>query len=281
MESFPPPDYTSHPFDKYFLPKDFIWISLRTSKGCYWRKCIFCPSHRHVIANHQQASAEYTFYAVKTVMEQIGIRNIGFVEEASNPEVLEGLAQRIIDSKLSLNWATNIKLLPDITHERCVAYKRSGCFRFNFGLETYNDRLLTFLRKGITTKSIDFALSNISWAGITSLAYMMVGLPTETEEEAFQTFKAVYNMQKQKVLSLYTYSSYELLHGSEIFNHPDKYGIKVAPPANKDHDLPNRHYGFSGTPIGFDRACELALEFNEVHLKDVEKLVSFQTRGSE
>jgi len=262
MESFPPPDYTLHPFDKHFMPKDYIMLSLRTSKGCYWRKCAFCPSHQYVIANHEQASAEYSYFVLKTVMEQTGMHNIGFVEEASMPEVLEDLSKKIIDSKLYLNWATNIKLLPDITLERCITYKLSGCFRLNFGLETYNDRLLTLLKKGITKKTIDFALSNISWSGITNLAYMMVGLPTETEEEALKTFNAVYKMQERKLLSQYNYSAYELLPDSDIFDNPEKYGLRFIPSKNNNHDLPNRQYDYSGAPISFDKAFELAKKFN-------------------
>lgn len=271
MESFPPPDYTSHPFDRHFQPKEYIWLSFRTSKGCYWKKCVFCPTCRKVIANHEQASAEYTYYNVRTIMEQTGMRNIGFVEEASSPDVLEDLSKRIINSKLSLNWATNVKLLPDITLERCMTYKKSGCFRFNFGLETYNDRLLGFLRKGITTKTIDFALSNISWAGMTSLAYMMIGLPTETEEEALKSFNAVYEMQRQGLLSHYSYGVYELMQGSHIFNNPDQYGIRLIPQKNKDHDLPNRYYDFSGTPISRDKAWRLTNKFNAAPFQEYKR----------
>lgn len=262
IESHYLPDYTVLPLDRYPLPRRFLWQYARGSRGCYWRRCAFCPTNRSVISHHQQAGAEYIFNSVRSLHEQTGIGNFGFVEEGSNPEILERFAQRVVDDNLDIRWATNVKLLEDITLERCLLWKKSGCLQLFSGLETYNDRLLRLLQKGISMKTIDRALMNMSWAGLKTYMYMMVGLPTETEKEASRSFRAIMKLQRQDLVNYYTYSAFELLPGSDIFGNPGKYGMTVLPPDSRRDLSTDSDRNFEGAPISRKRAKELKDKFN-------------------
>ena len=260
MESLPPPDYSSIPFDKYPIQKELIGLSFRTARGCHWRKCIFCPHELKIICHRQQADAEYVFECLKHINEQTGMFLFGFVEEASDPSVIEKLANLIIKKKYLFLWGTNVKLHKNITLDRCMLFKESGCIALNFGIETYNDRLLKYIGKGLNTKTINYALSNIAWAGINGHAYMMVGFPTETEQDAIKSYKSILELKKKKLLNSYAYSALEILPGSDICNNPGKYGIRIKP--SKD-DLPSPLVIFEGTPISQSRAFKLAGEFGD------------------
>jgi len=262
MGSLPPPDYSSIPFDKYPIRKELIGLSFRTSRGCHWRKCIFCPHELKIMSHCQQADAEYVFECLKHINEQTGMFMFGFVEEASDPAVIEKLANLIIKKKRLFFWGTNFKLHKNISFERCILFKESGCIALNFGIETYNDRLLKYIGKGLNTKTINYALSNIAWAGINSQAYMMVGIPTETEQEARESYKSILELEKKNLLNTHTYSALELLPGSDLCNNPEKYGIRIKPGNNKD-DLPSPQVIFEGTPISQSRAIKLADEFGD------------------
>jgi len=216
-----------------------------------------------VIGHHQQASAEYIFNSVKSLKEQTGIGNIGFVEEGSRPEILEQFARLVIDGKLDIEWRTNVKLLPDVTLGRCLLFRRSGCSQLYCGLETYNDRLLRLMKKGISTETIYHALMNMSWAGLSAYVYLMVGLPTETEREALLSYRAIRRLQKQGFVTHYAYSPYELMPGSDVFEHPSKYGIRISPLEPK-YDLFNSPCRrFEGMPISQQRAADLTAKFNQ------------------
>ena len=262
MESLPPPDYSSILFDKYPLQKEFIALSFRTSRGCNWRKCIFCPHELEIICNRQQADAEYVFECLKHINEQTGMLSFYFVEEASDPAVIEKFANLIIKNKYFFLWATNFRLHKNITLERCMLFKESGCNTLCFGIETYNDRLLKYIGKGLNTKTINHALSNIAWAGINGHAYMMVGLPTETEQEARESYKSILELKKKNLLNSYVYSALEILPGSDIYNNPEKYGIRIKP-SNSKYDLPYPFAGFEGTSISQSRAYILSREFSD------------------
>ena len=262
MESLPPPDYSSIPFDKYPIHKELIGLSFRTSRGCHWRKCIFCPHELKIICHYQQADAEYVFECLKHINEQTGMFLFGFIEEASDPAVIEKLANLMIKKKHLFFWGTNFKLHKNITLDRCMLFKESGCIALNFGIETYNDRLLKFIGKGLNTKTINYALSNIAWAGIRSHAYMMVGLPTETEQEARKSYNGILELKKKNLLNSHAYSPLELIPCSDICNNPEKYGIRIKP-SNSEDDLPSPLVIFEGTPISQSRASKLADEFGD------------------
>ena len=263
METLPPPDYSCIPMDKYPFEKSMIFLSYRTSRGCNWRKCIFCSYNSGFACYHQQAGADYVFKSIKHIREQTGMFSFAFMEENTDLIVLENLSRYIMDSKNAYFWGTNIKLHPNLTMERCMLYKKSGCTVLAFGLETYNDRLLRIMRKGLNTKTIDFSISNIAWAGIYSFAHMMVGLPTETEKEAFDSYKSILNFKNNHLLTTYEYSALKLLPGAEITNNPEKFGIKILN-YNEKYDLAPTDIKFEGTPISPERADELAIKFLDI-----------------
>ena len=262
IESLPPPDYSDFPLEKYPIVKKLISVNLRSSRGCNWRKCIFCPHQLNVTCNHQLSSAEYVFNCLEHVSDQTGCSQFSFVEEASNINTLEHLAQLINISKKHLYWTTSIRLDRSITLDRCMQFKKSGCRMLYFGIETYNDRLLKYIGKGLDKKTINYALSNIAWSGINSMAYMMVGLPTETEKEAVDSYKEIIKLKDKGLLKNYLYSSLNILPGSEIYNNPEKYGIKILFNSCKA-DLPYPGYNFEGTPISMSRAYELSKKFTQ------------------
>ena len=265
METLPPPDYSCIPMDKYPFEKSMISLSYRTSRGCNWRKCIFCSYNSGFACYHQQARADYVFKSIKHIREQTGMFSFAFMEENTDPIVLENLAKYILDSKNAYFWGTNIKLNPDLTMERCMLYKKSGCSVLAFGIETYNDRLLRILKKGLNTKTIDYSISNIAWAGIYSFAHMMVGLPTETEKEAVDSYRSILNFKNNQLLTTYQYSALELLSGAEITNNPEQFGIKILNYIEK-YDLAPPDLKFEGTPISPARADELATKFTDATL---------------
>ena len=262
IRTLPLPDYSAFPLDDYPLPKEMLWINLRTSRGCNWRKCIFCPNHNDKLCDHQQADSDYVFNCLRHVKEQTEMFLFSFVEETSDPVILEKLGERIINSGKLFLWCTNVRLDKRITLDRCMLFKNSGCCHLSFGIETYNDRLLNYIGKGLNTKTINYAISNIAWAGISSLAYMIVGLPTETEHEAINSHRSILDLNQQKLLTYYKYSPLMLLPGSDIYDNPEKYGIKLLPINNK-YDLPFPETNFKGTPISPENANKLALKFTD------------------
>lgn len=76
-----------------------------------------------------------------------------------------------------------------------VAYRRydtnlekRGCSNIQFGLESYNQRVLDLMDKNIDIAWIEPNIINCFEAGISVHLFFMTGFPTETLEEAKNTY---------------------------------------------------------------------------------------------
>ena len=65
--------------------------------------------------------------------------------------------------------------------------KRSGCYSLAVGIESGSKRLLAKIHKGISLERVPATLEMIRDAGIRTVGYFILGLPTETREERNQT----------------------------------------------------------------------------------------------
>lgn len=260
MCSLPIPDFGSFDFNRYTMPKHLMGLPFRSSRGCPWNKCYFCNTGC-LNANHfDQAPADYMYNTIKSIADKTGASYFNFADNATDPIVLEQFSRMVCDNKLNIRWTTSLRLDKNVTLERCQLYRLAGCTNVFFGLESYNDRLLKIINKGTTVKLINHALSNASWAGIYVYAYMMVGLPTETEDEAQKGNMEIKKIIKEGVVSKAIYNPLLLYPGSSYYSNPAQYGIRnIKIPKGCDLDCVVYEYKIDGMPR--TRSWELAVEF--------------------
>lgn len=67
--------------------------------------------------------------------------------------------------------------------------KESGCREVQFGVESGSDKILSFLNKGITKEQIKKAFDTARKYEMKTYAYMMIGIPTETEKDLQETME--------------------------------------------------------------------------------------------
>jgi len=76
-----------------------------------------------------------------------------------------------------------------INKEMLIALKEAGCARIHYGIESANQRILDILRKDITVAQAEKVIKMTKDVGIETLAYFMIGNPTETRDEILNTIK--------------------------------------------------------------------------------------------
>ena len=118
--------------------------------------------------------------------------------------------------------------------------REAGCQKIVFGLETYNARLMDFMVKGITQENVDRICSDCVEIGIAVHCYVIVGFPTETEEEALETMNFI--VKNTKLHSSYGFSCqpclFDLEKEAPIMSDPGGYGIqRIMRPASEDLSL--------------------------------------------
>ena len=116
----------------------------------------------------------------------------------------------------------------------------AGCLKIVFGLESFNQRVMDFMKKGIKQAHVRRITEDCLDLGIAIHCYIIVGFPTEREEEALETTNFV--IANPRLSSSYGFSCqpclFDLEKEAPIMSDPGSYGIRrIMRPASEDLSL--------------------------------------------
>ena len=160
--------------------------TMMTSRGCPYA-CIFC-SRPTVGRTFRPHSATRVVDEIEQMAKQFGIRDIQIFDDTftMDPKRTEDICKGIIERKLDVGWNCMTRV-DRITPDLFRLMKQAGCYEVGFGIESGSDRVLKFIKKGITTTQVRNAVKMAKEAGIHVRGFFMIGFPTETKEEILQT----------------------------------------------------------------------------------------------
>ena len=184
---FPARDLT--PYHRYssVLARRRPVTTMFTSRGCPYR-CTFCD-RPHLGKKFRAHSARRVVDEMEECV-RMGIHEILVYDDTftvSRRRVLEICAEI---QRRGLDVAWDIRARVDTVDEEMLrALKAAGCERIHYGVEAGSDHFMEVLRKGITVEDARTAFKLTKKAGISSLAYFMIGIPGETEDDIRQTWR--------------------------------------------------------------------------------------------
>jgi len=173
--------------DLYFMPihgKKFT--SILGSRGCPYN-CLYCS--RPVIGrNVRYRSPRNVIDEMEECIREYGIEWFQFVDDTMtlNRNHTIQFCEEVIDRKLEVEWGCQTRV--DLVDENLLmTMYTSGCREISFGVESGNERIRKILRKSFSTETVFKAFKLCRKIGIETVAFFMLGLPTETTKELFQT----------------------------------------------------------------------------------------------
>jgi len=246
INTIPTPDFDGLPLDKYFVPEPIL--PLYTSRSCPW-KCSFCTIP-YASSNFRQRKAERVAEDIATLKNKYGVRLYTFVDETLTVPMLRNASRAITARELDIRWYGETRVNNGIDANLCQQLFRSGCRKLQFGLESYNQRILDLMQKDV---KIDHILPNIKdclEAGISVHLFSFYGFPGETEAEARSTHEfsqAVLKLSREKYnnpFSTVGSGTFNLEVYSDVYYHPERYGVTLknlsgpdASPFEIDYDV--------------------------------------------
>ncbi|MGQ9626241.1 MAG: B12-binding domain-containing radical SAM protein [Anaerolineae bacterium] len=189
LDELPFPARHLTPYRKYssLMAKRQPITTMFTSRGCPY-KCIFCDRpHLGKLFRARSASN------VADEMEEcinLGIREFLIYDDTftiHRQRVID-ICDEIIRRKLDVGWDVRARV-NTVDEEMLRKMRKAGCERIHYGVEAGTDRVLKILRKGITVEEARRAFRLTKEAGIDTLAYFIIGSPTETLEDISETMK--------------------------------------------------------------------------------------------
>ncbi|MGA1874719.1 MAG: glycosyltransferase [bacterium] len=183
----------------YFIHQPYNWsvdwfnekpiFTLNTSRGCPFR-CTFCSVGSIWGREYTYFSAERIISDIEYLIKNYGAKGIYFREDnfTLHKNRLREFCHLIIRKGINIAWLCESRV-NTLDREMVELMYRAGARGFYFGVESGSQRILDFLKKGITVEHIKNAFKLCHEFGMKTAASIIVGVPTETEEDIIQTVK--------------------------------------------------------------------------------------------
>src|SRR3990167_2205073 len=219
LDTLTPPMRDMLPYKKYtnvIGQSDYV-TTMITSRGCPFR-WTFCKLAFQKTLSH---SAEYVIEEFQRIYD-MGIKEIQVYDDTftwSKKRLIQ-ICQGIVERGIKVDWAIRDSVSSP-TPETMEWLAKAGCTRIHYGVESGSDKTLKTIKKNITTAQALNAFKLAKSLGIQTLAYFMIGLPGETEEDMRETF----HFAKKLDGDYATFSVTVPYAGTEIYEEGLKRGI--------------------------------------------------------
>lgn len=174
--------YKPQPNDQMRLPK----LSMISSRGCPY-PCIFCD--KSVFKNiYRSFSPKRIVDEMAHLVKEFKARDIAFVDSTFTPnkarvyEVIREIKRKDLD----LIWTCSVRA-DILDRELLKEMKEAGCWRVRIGIESGNDEVLKFIKKGITKDQVRKVASWAYELDLAPKAFFMIGHFTDTKETIEET----------------------------------------------------------------------------------------------
>ena len=221
MNNLPTPDFEGLHLDRYLL--DEMMLPIITSRGCYWGKCSFCTYREMHMQALEFRDVALVVEDMRRLAERYGCKSIRIVDDAISPRRCKALSREILAAGLKVKWRCSARLEKGFTTEVCQLMHQAGCEKVAFGLESYNQRVLDLMRKGISVEHVKPILERFNEVGIKTHLNLMIGFPTETKEEAEETKRFL--EENKQLYATFGIQTFNLEAGTELDRTPEKFGI--------------------------------------------------------
>lgn len=174
--------YKPQPNDQKRLPK----LSMISSRGCPYN-CVFCD--KNIFKNvYRSFSPQYIVAEISHLVEKFNARDIAFVDSTFTPnkDRVYGIIDAIKNSNLDITWTCSVRA--DVLDRQLLKdMKDAGCWRIRLGIESGNNEVLKFIKKGITKYQVRQAADWAYELDLEPKGFFIIGHLTDTKQTIEET----------------------------------------------------------------------------------------------
>jgi radical SAM superfamily enzyme YgiQ (UPF0313 family) len=195
LDRLPHPARHLVPSERYFsaLARELPITTMMSSRGCPY-PCIFCD-RPHLGKTFRARSAQSVVEEMELCV-RMGIREIFFYDDTfsiNRKRVIE-ICDALCERKVRVAWDIRARV-NTLDEEVLDRLAEAGCARIHMGVEAGTEEITRVLRKGNELlKDAPPIFAMAAERGITTLAYFMIGNPTETRAQIEQTVTFAKNL---------------------------------------------------------------------------------------
>ncbi len=190
----------------------FSSVTVSTMRGCPY-SCHWCS--RGVYGkSYRRRSPQSVVDEMKFIQQQYNPDNIWFVDDVFtvSHKWLEEFTVLMEEQQVKANYECITRA--DRLNETVIQLlKRSGCFRVWIGAESGSQKIIDLMDRRVDVKVVQQMINAAQRAGIQAGTFIMLGYPTETEQDIKATLQHLKNANPEWFTITITYP----IRGTELF----------------------------------------------------------------
>jgi hypothetical protein len=203
LDDLPAADFHVLFSDHHYLAPVRI-IPLAVTRGCYWSRCLFCSfgwrseDSGMCTAPYRKMSPAKAVSDILLQKRDNDTQHFFFSVDAVDPGLLEEISDELLERSAGIYWAANVRAERRLLRADLIPkLYRAGCRTISCGYESFNQRVLDSMQKGIWVKDSIRILDGLCETGIRPNIGYFMGWPGETPAEAAETHAVAYSYFKK------------------------------------------------------------------------------------
>jgi radical SAM superfamily enzyme YgiQ (UPF0313 family) len=190
-----------------------------TSRGCPF-SCSFCCKYDKCKVRYR--SPQQVFEELVQLKNVYNIEHVRFIDDVFTLDKNRLLKICELIKPLNITW-TSITRADLVDAQMLVAMKEAGNTEMCFGVESGASKQLKKMRKNEKPEDMIRAIKLARDFGIKTKVFLLFGFPGENKETVYETMEFMRLAKPDK----YTMSTFVPLPGSAVYDHPEKYNVKI------------------------------------------------------
>ncbi|MBI4847426.1 MAG: B12-binding domain-containing radical SAM protein [Nitrospirae bacterium] len=199
-------------------------IGYESSRGCP-HKCGFCYNvyfHKNVCRVKSVDKVRDELMKLKA----LGVNKLTFYDDtflAGKKDMMLNILDLLREN--NFKWIANVRI-NTFSPELLKKFEDSGCVYLFFGVESPDDDVLKYIRKGQNRRMIDEGIATVSKGNIKTLYSLIIGLPNQTDEQLERTLDFADEIRRRHPGAEVPIQPYVPLPGTLLYEEALKAGFK-------------------------------------------------------
>ncbi|MCF8106409.1 MAG: B12-binding domain-containing radical SAM protein [Desulfohalobiaceae bacterium] len=226
LDALPFADFSCLPLGDYLNWRTGLRVlPILGSRSCIG-KCSFC-SEKARWGRYRPRTPGNILSEIEYQVKKHRVEMLRFNDSLINGDQarLEHLCELMIEARLKVEWVGNARVSRRMSDRLLQKMFQAGCRVLWFGVESGSPKILENMKKGIDIKEVPEVFQRVRKAGISVLTFWITNFPMEQMEDTRHTLDFFRNHGRH--IDFAHFSEFHLHKQSEMYNHPDQFGISI------------------------------------------------------
>ncbi len=225
LDELPTPDFSGLDLMQYPVASDALrrpFLPFLFFLGCTFH-CAFCTNRSG--QKPRVRSPKRVVEDLRQMRDRHGVRDFLFLNNMINtaPGPMRAWLDAMERADLGIRWCDCARA-SGITKEDIERMARVGCVELTWGVDTCSRRMARYVQKGCNLDRVRETLQVSHEAGIRNVVNLIVGMPTETEEEFDEECRYVESILP--FVDGFNNQGFNYNQGSPMYEMPLKFGLR-------------------------------------------------------